>query len=148
VPADRRAVQGAETVEVTIPARAEFVSVARLTAAAVAARRGFTYDEIEDLKIAVGEACASLIVSGTDPGRPMTVRFLLGDGALEIQIETRAPAVALHPSKGGRDLDEAPLDESRLGIFLMQCLVDEVEARHDSGTGVTRLRLVKRRQGA
>ncbi len=144
MPAARRAVQGVEKVEVTIPARAEFVSVARLTAATVAARQGFTYDEIEDLKIAVGEACTSLIVSGTDPGRPMTVRFLLGDDALEIQVETQGPAITLHSSKAGAD-EDVPLDESRLGIFLMQCLVDEVEARHDAAAGTTQVRLVKHR---
>jgi len=144
IPEERRTVQGAETVEVTIPAKAEFVSVARLTAATVAARRGFTYDEIEDLKIAVGEACTSLIVSGTEPGRPMTVRFLLSASALEIQIVTVGPAIALHSPATGPG-SETALDEGRLGIFLMQCLVDEVETHHDDATGSTRVRLVKRR---
>jgi hypothetical protein len=31
-------------------------------------------------------------------------------------------------------------------MFLMQCLVDEVEAHHDGGSGITELRLLKRRQ--
>lgn len=143
MPVDKSPVARAEVVEVTIPARPEFVSVARLTAATVAARQGFTYDEIEDLRIAVGEACTALIESGRDPARPMTVRFLLGEATLEVWVETRGPGVSLLDAAAS---DGAPLDESRLGIFLMQCLVDEVEARHSEDSGTTRLRLVKRRQ--
>ncbi len=135
---------GGEQVEVTFPARPEFVSVARLTAATVAGRRGFTYDEIEDLKIAVGEACTSLLIAGVDAGRPMTVRFLLGGDSLEVQVEGQGQA--LPNSKAAPSAAAAgPLDESGLGIFLMQCLVDEVEAHHDEATGTMRLRLVKRR---
>lgn len=143
------AVRGADSVEVTFPARPEFVSVARLTAATVAARLGFTYDEIEDVKIAVAEACASLIVPGIDPGHPMKVRFLLGPETLEISVEAKAPGVTLPtPASTGRASSESlPIDESRMGIFLMQCLVDEVEARHHDASGIAEVRLVKRRQG-
>jgi len=140
-------VDTAETVEVTIPARAEFVSVARLTAAVVAGRQGFTYDEIEDLKIAVGEACTSLIVSGTTPGHPLRIRFRTEPNLLEIGIAARGAGIALHaPSRpaGGASDPEPPFDESRLGIFLMQCLVDAVETRRDDAFGTFELRLVKR----
>lgn len=145
----RQTEQGAaEKVEITIPARAEFVSVARLTAATVAARLGFTYDEIEDLKIAVGEACTSLILSGTDSGRPLHLRFVLSRDALEVEIEAHGPGITLQtPPAGAGTGEDIPFDESKLGIFLMQCLVDEVEARHNDASGVAELRLVKRRQG-
>lgn len=132
-----------EQVNVTFPARPEFVSVARLTAATIAARRGFTYDEIEDLKIAVGEACTSLLVPGTTGTHPMTVRFLLGDHALEVHVEAKGPPLPVLPRSGRKAA--TPLDGTGLGVFLMQCLVDEVETRHDAATGTTRLRLVKRR---
>ena len=75
--------QAAETVEVTIPPKPEFLSVARLTIAAVAARQLFTYDEIEDLKIAVSEACTALILAGT-AGHPLTLRFAMDADALEV----------------------------------------------------------------
>ncbi len=94
MPERRGAARAAEIVEVTIPPKPEFVSVARLTTATVAARQSFTYDEIEDLKIAVSEACTALMVSGTD-GAPLTLRMLLEARALEIQIETRGPGVEL-----------------------------------------------------
>jgi len=43
----RQVARDAQRVDVAIPARAELVGVVRLTAAAVAARQGFTYDEVE-----------------------------------------------------------------------------------------------------
>jgi len=136
---------GTERVEVAIPVRPEFVSVARLTAATVAARQGFTYDEIEDLKIAVGEACTALIVARPDSTQPLTTAFVLGPGSIEVLVSARVQAPAW-AQNGAMPDGSAPIDESRLGMFLMQCLVDEVEARHDAASGVTELRLLKRRQ--
>ncbi|HKV43170.1 MAG TPA: ATP-binding protein [bacterium] len=141
MPGRRRTGQAAEMVGVTIPAKPDFVSVARLTAATVAARQAFSYDEIEDLKIAISEACNALILAGTS-GSPLALRFGLEGATLEIRIETDGPGVELHPSPGP---DKAPLDEGRLGVFLMQCLVDEVDARR-TAQGKAELRLVKRRQ--
>lgn len=142
MPERQGAARAAEIVEVTIPPKAEFVSVARLTTATVAAKQSFTYDEIEDLKIAVSEACTALMVSGTD-GAPLTLRLTLEPQALEIDIETRGPGVELVTAASRTA--KKPLDEKRLGIFLMQCLVDDVEVRR-SPEGKAQIRLVKRRQ--
>ena len=142
LPERQRAAKAAEIVEVTIPPKPEFVSVARLTAATVAARQLFTYDEIEDLKIAVSEACTALMVSGTD-GAALTIRMTILPPGLEIDIETRGPGVEL--TDATPPTSKEPLDETRLGVFLMQCLVDEVEVRKGP-QGKAQIRLVKRRQ--
>ncbi|HEX6923454.1 MAG TPA: ATP-binding protein, partial [Bacillales bacterium] len=47
--------------EMTVPAQPEYVGVVRLTASGVANRAGFTYDEIEDIKVAVSEACTNAV---------------------------------------------------------------------------------------
>jgi len=141
VPGRRRTAPAAETVEVTIPPKPEFLSVARLTAATVAARQSFTYDEIEDLKIAVSEAATALMLADT-AGHPLTLRFAMEADALVIRILTDGPGVAL---EAARLRATKPLDETRLGIFLMQCLVDEVDIRRGE-EGKAELRLVKRRQ--
>lgn len=51
----------AETVELTVPASASYVSVLRTVTASLAARRDFTIDEVDDLRIAVDEASALLL---------------------------------------------------------------------------------------
>jgi serine/threonine-protein kinase RsbW len=51
---------------VSVPARAGFVHVLRSVAASVAARLDFPYDDIDDLRLAVDEACAQLLTVGSD----------------------------------------------------------------------------------
>ena len=49
------------TVVLTIPMRAEYVSIARLTAAGVANRLGFDIETIEDIKVSLSEVCNRII---------------------------------------------------------------------------------------
>ncbi|MBV8655006.1 MAG: ATP-binding protein, partial [Candidatus Eremiobacteraeota bacterium] len=50
-----------DVVELRIPSRAEWVALARLAVAAVANRLRFTIEDIEDVKLAVAEACTAVI---------------------------------------------------------------------------------------
>jgi serine/threonine-protein kinase RsbW len=50
-----------DCVEVLVPADARFLRLARIAASALAADAGFTVEELDDLRLAVGEACALLI---------------------------------------------------------------------------------------
>jgi len=134
----------ADSIDVTIPARAEYVSVARLAAAAVAAGRAFTYDEIEDLKIAVSEACNALIAAPKRSRRfPLRLHLVPETDALVIRIEAQGTQLELDVSANG---EPRPLDERLLGIFLMQCLVDEVNIRHTGDLASIVLRVARRRQ--
>ena len=54
-------VDGTATVELKIPMRAEYVSIARLTAAGVANRLGFDIEIIEDIKVSLSEVCNRII---------------------------------------------------------------------------------------
>lgn len=74
-----------DEIVLTLPASPEFVRVARLTSAGLATRIGMGYDEVEDLRIAVGEACSVLIGSGTRPGT-LTLTFTLGSAQVHIDI--------------------------------------------------------------
>ena len=56
-PAERREAQ--DQVTVRMPAEGAYLSVLRTATAGLAARLDFTLDEIEDLRIAVDEACAT-----------------------------------------------------------------------------------------
>lgn len=72
-------------VELRLPADSVYVSVLRTTSAGLAARLDFTLDDIEDLRIAVGEASA-LVLSEADPGSDLLCRFHLGAGELTVQV--------------------------------------------------------------
>lgn len=74
-----------DQIVLTLPASPEFVRLARLTTAGLATRVGMGYDEVEDLRIAVGEACSLLIGPGTRIGT-LTLTFTMTDDAVEVAI--------------------------------------------------------------
>jgi serine/threonine-protein kinase RsbW len=86
-------VQGGDVVELRLPADGAYLSVLRTATAGLAARLDFTLDEIEDLRIAVDEACA-LLLPDAEPGSAMTCVFALTDRTLEVTVTV--------PSRTGR----------------------------------------------
>ena len=72
-------------VELLLPADGAYVSVVRTTTAGLAARLDFTIDDIEDLRIAVGEACA-LVLPEAEPGTPLLAEFFLSPGHLRVRV--------------------------------------------------------------
>jgi len=50
-----------EEVRLRLPALPEYVRLARLTAAGLASRLGFSFDDVEDLRMAVDELCYLLV---------------------------------------------------------------------------------------
>ena len=75
--------QGEDEVRLLIPAEPGFLRLARLTAAAVASRMGFTFDEVEDLRIAVDELCYFLL-SGRATDGTITLTCSIGGDTLAV----------------------------------------------------------------
>ncbi len=75
----------ADFVEVRLPSDGAFLSVLRTTTASLAARLNFTLDEIEDMRIAVDEACALLLAKAV-PDSHLTCRFDVGDDAMTVTV--------------------------------------------------------------
>jgi serine/threonine-protein kinase RsbW len=88
-----------DTVEVRTPADVVYVSTLRLTAASLAARCDLTIDDIEDLRLAVDEACALLLPHATADAT-LTARFVLHAGRLEVETAV-ATAEAAEPDRSG-----------------------------------------------
>jgi serine/threonine-protein kinase RsbW len=82
-PAERREAQ--DKVTVRLPAEGAYLSVLRTATAGLAARLDFTLDEIEDLRIAVDEACAMLL-SQAVPGANLECEFMLGQDMMTIAV--------------------------------------------------------------
>jgi serine/threonine-protein kinase RsbW len=75
-------------VRLEVPASPEFLRLARITAAGVATRVGFNYDEVEDLRIAIDELCFALVGKRGRQGT-LSLRYrLLADG-VEVEGEGR-----------------------------------------------------------
>jgi serine/threonine-protein kinase RsbW len=72
-------------VELRIPADSAFLAVLRTATAGLAARLDFTLDDIEDLRIAVDEACAMLLVQAL-PGADITCEFQLEGEVMTVTV--------------------------------------------------------------
>jgi len=75
--------------EVRLPAETAYVAVLRMTTAGLAARLDFTLDDIEDLRMAVGEASAMLLERAR-PGGQLIGRYFLSEGRIDVQISADA----------------------------------------------------------
>jgi serine/threonine-protein kinase RsbW len=78
-------------VELRLPAESAYVAVLRMTTAGLAARLDFTLDDIEDLRMAVGEACA-LVLEHADPGGDLYATFDLSDGSIRVAVSADTAA--------------------------------------------------------
>jgi serine/threonine-protein kinase RsbW len=72
-------------VTVRLPADSAYLSVLRTATAGLAARLDFNLDEIEDLRIAIDEACAMLLAQAV-PGTDLTCEFELAGDAMSIAV--------------------------------------------------------------
>ncbi len=120
-----------ELVRLEIPALPAFVGVARTVVAAVATSvPGIDDDRLEDLRIAVSEACTNAVEAHQAAGRDQRVvlRCLVDPAALEVRVEDSGggfdpAAVPARPPVG----DPATLDVERgWGLQLIRALVDDV----------------------
>jgi serine/threonine-protein kinase RsbW len=76
-------------VELRLPADGVYVSVVRTTTAGLAARLDFLIDDIEDLRIAVGEACA-MVLPEADEGSQLVCTYHLAPGRLTVVVAVSA----------------------------------------------------------
>jgi anti-sigma regulatory factor (Ser/Thr protein kinase) len=111
-------------IELEIPARPEFVGIARMAVGALAGiRPGLAYERIDDLRIVVSEACTSAI-EDLDDSDQLRLRCIDGPKTLEIRIE--APASAFESAFPTRDQDP---ESDSFRISLIRALVDDAEVR-------------------
>ncbi|HEX8550720.1 MAG TPA: ATP-binding protein [Abditibacteriaceae bacterium] len=131
----------ARGVRLQIPSSPEWVRVVRLAVLGVASRMKFSYDDVEDIKLAVSEACNNAILHARAHDKNH-------GGAQEVEIEITpfrdrleicvsdgghvpSPGIVAARTEPFSSVAESSHDlrESGLGLFLMQSLMDEVEHR-------------------
>jgi len=90
--------QGAD-IDIGVPADGAYLSVLRTAAAGLAARLDFTLDDIEDLRIAVDEAC-SLLLAQAVPGSRLTCSFHVTDDSVTVRAAVRSRSPRVPPRDG------------------------------------------------
>jgi serine/threonine-protein kinase RsbW len=132
----------AATVRLTIPARAEYITLCRLALTGIARVRELSDEVLADLKLALTEAASNSVrhaYSGLDHA-----------GVVEISYELRADRLVIEVTDEGEGFDPKDaggspeeLSEGGLGIAIIRAIADEVEiGTQPSGKG-SRLRFEK-----
>jgi serine/threonine-protein kinase RsbW len=138
-------------VEMKIPSKPEYVGVIRLTVSGISSRMGFSYEEIEDIKIAVSEATTNAIHHAyrEKENGVVTLGFGVFENRLEVMVADSGKsfdAKDIREKAGPYDkalpVDELP--ESGLGLFLIETLMDKLVIHNDSGSVVFMTKFIER----
>lgn len=138
------------TVELRFSAQPEHVRTARLVAAAVARRAGVDEAVLDEVRLAVGEACSRAVGLHRSHGITAPVRVVLTEEEKSFSIEvgdevpsagSAAPgAPEAHDGPPAGDLYDHDADgEDEMGLAVISGLVDDVEVSSDDDGGVIRM---------
>ncbi|MCU0308476.1 MAG: ATP-binding protein [Thermoleophilia bacterium] len=126
-------------VELELEARAENVAVVRQALSGIGEALGWDAAVVEDLRIAVSEACTNVVLHAyPDGGGPMEVAVWLGGPGLEVAVRDRGRGIGPRLSPGAPGLG--------LGLSLMAALSDEMRVSGDAGAS-TEVRMAFRAAG-
>jgi serine/threonine-protein kinase RsbW len=131
----------AVTVRLTIPARAEYITLCRLALTGIGRLRELSDELLADLKLALTEAASN------------SVRHAYGDqdtGVVEISYELFSDKLVIEVTDEGEGFDPLAavvtgdeLSEGGLGIAIIRAIADEVEIGAQPGGKGSRLRFAK-----
>jgi serine/threonine-protein kinase RsbW len=136
---------GAQAIRLTIPAKAEYITLGRLALTGIARLRSepMPQEVLGDLKLALTEACTNSVRHA----------YANGDGLVEIVYELHSDRLVVEvtdrgegfepPAAPSSALEADELSEGGLGIAIIEALADEFEIGEASGGG-SRLRFVKK----
>ena len=133
---------GAPTVRLTIPAKAEYITLVRLALSGISQSRELSDEALGDLKLAVTEACSNSIRHAYTDGREGSVEVVyeLHPDRLIVEVCDDGPGFSVpEPAVIGED----GLNEGGLGIAIIRELADELELGPGDGGQGSRLRFVK-----
>ncbi|WP_432662110.1 ATP-binding protein [Wukongibacter baidiensis] len=128
-----------ENVCISLPSKPEYVSVARMTSSVIANKIGFNIEDIEDIKVAVGEACNNAVLHGCGCNSNFNVEFTISGDSVIIEVKDEGR---------GFEVEKCPVPdmcnpkEGGLGIFIIKSLMDKVEVESSPEKG-TIIRMIK-----
>jgi serine/threonine-protein kinase RsbW len=98
----------ADAVSVHLPAQSRFIRIARLAGAGLANELGFGVDRLDDVRLAIGEACGLAVHAGA---ASIDLRYVLGPTTISVAVEATVEA-----ETGRLDPDYLALVEQVLSV--------------------------------
>lgn len=137
-------------IEMKYPAKADYVGVIRLSVSGIASRMGFSYEDIEDLKVAVSEATTNIVTHAYDDEGEMTLGFAVYADRLEVMVADQGESFHLQDIKDGigpydQNVESIEsLREGGFGLYLINALMDKVEINNKYGVIVLMTKYLNR----
>ncbi|MHB1324279.1 MAG: ATP-binding protein [Coriobacteriia bacterium] len=116
-----------DRITLTVPARGDFARTVRMAAAELAARMGMSYEEVDDVRMAVEEAFV-YACERMDEDRDVTFAFTVGNGELSAEV---GPLPACDAGEGAATGSYAE--------FILQSVCDEFSIDDDGETCILRM---------
>ncbi len=121
-------------MELQIPARSVYVGVVRMALGSVARQAGLDEEKVEDLRMAVSEACANLVLAGDEDASAGTINVSWIDQGDRFVVEIVARGTGPGPDPSGSPTEGARLEMS---VALLRSLVHEYAVERSSDGSVT-----------
>ncbi|EST30076.1 ATP-binding protein [Streptomyces roseochromogenus] len=129
------------TVELRFSALPEHVRTARLVAAAVARRAGVDEAVLDEVRLAVGEACSRAVGLHQSSGisAPVKVALIEEEKQFSIEVGDEAPHAVPTGAPGAGQDGDAEIEEDEMGLAVISGLVDDVEVTTGQDGGRIRM---------
>jgi len=132
--------RGGRAVRLTIPAKAEYITLCRLALTGISRLRPLSEETLADLKLALTEACSNSVRHA----------YRDGDGRVEIVYELEPDRLAIEVTDDGAGFEaqrphagDEELSEGGLGIAIIRAIADELELGPKPNGPGSRIRFVK-----
>jgi hypothetical protein len=137
--------------ELTIPATAAFIPVAKRVATTLGGQLGLSLMDLDELSIALTQACDSAIAAAEDLGSPADLKltYFATTRALVVDVDVMPTGAAL-PLPAGKavaHVTHVDPEMQRLAYEMIRCFVDDFRPIIEPRTGHVRFRMVKHLAG-
>ncbi|HVH66191.1 MAG TPA: hypothetical protein VM674_09150 [Candidatus Acidoferrum sp.] len=142
----RESSAASHVTELKLPAVDDYIVVAKRAAASLGLVVGFSLQEIDDLNIAISQACESACAAAAEKwgkgNGQLKLIFKSQPRRLEVEVRSVPPREA-EQQVARRVRREADLDYETIGLNMIRLFVDELRYQVDNHTGSMRMRMVK-----
>ncbi len=132
-----------DLAELKIPASEAFIPVAKRVATTLGSQLGLSLVDLDELTIALTQACDSAIAAANDLGGPADLKltYFATNRALVVDVDLVPTGTNALPAP--RAPAEADVELQRLAYEMIRCFVDDFRPLVEPGTGHLRFRMVK-----
>ena len=117
--------KSSDKVSLSVPLKAEYVSVVRLTASGIASRAGLDIDSIEDIKVALSEVMGKIIENQPSIDR-ITIDFVYQRDGIGINIDIPESMPDLFDN-----------EDDKFALAIIKSLIDDMEMIKDDHVVIT-----------